>query len=213
MSELLEFSHTHPDLSPSEAMQRLVQSFQAGQHNGNMMQQHPHAHMNLPPNGLQQQLPPGARTPGMVMAAGGPNANMVRQQDQLGAFASPAMANLALPHNNAVNGSPHLGGGVIAGHTSSPAQAHMQAPGLVAQHSQQGTNSSGASGSNTTSPNVSNKRRRASAVKTEGDENGGGGAAAGEVNGVAAAGGPGPGKVKASPRGGGNAKRVKGNAA
>ncbi|GME50420.1 uncharacterized protein LTHEOB_1534 [Neofusicoccum parvum] len=93
--------------------------------------------------------------------------------------------------NPAVNGSPHLGGST---HTPSPAMAHMQAPGLVAQHSQQGTNSSAAASANT-SPNVSNKRRR-STVKAEDND---------------AHDGPPQPKVKPSPRLPNNNKRIKGN--
>jgi len=72
---------------------------------------------------------------------------------------------------------------------------------MVAQQSQQGTNTSGSQGTSAnTSPNVSNKRRR-STVKLEVDDGGG----HAEVNG---SGPPGATKVKASPRVGG--KRQKG---
>ena len=100
-------------------------------------------------------------------------------------YMSPAMANLGLP--NAINGSPHL---MQQNHTPSPAGGHT----MVSQHSQQGTNSSVTASTNT-SPNVTNKRRR-STVKVDGDEGGA------DVNGAPA------GKVKQSPRVGGN-KRVK----
>ena len=69
--------------------------------------------------------------------------------------ASPAAAHLTLP------GSPHVVG--------SPAQSHMQAPGMQLQKSQQGTNSTGPSAN--TSP-ASNKRRRPSTVKVEEDGSG-----------------------------------------
>ena len=75
---------------------------------------------------------------------------------------------------------------------------------MVAQQSQQGTNTSVGTGSQGTSANASpnvNKRRRPSGVKAEGDEGGG----SGEVNGTVA----GASKIKQSPRGGG--KRQKGN--
>jgi hypothetical protein len=121
------------------------------------------------------QQPPGTRTPGLQNAGNH--------------FASPATGHLNLP------GSPHIGVGGTQ-HTPSPAQHHMQAPGLAAQHSQQGTNSSQGTSANT-SPNVTNKRRRASAVKAEGDDHTGE-----QVNGTSA-------KVKASPRPGG--KRQKPN--
>jgi hypothetical protein len=64
---------------------------------------------------------------------------------------------------------------------------------MVAQHSQQGTNSS-ATASVNTSPNVSQKRRRSTAKMDPNDD--------GDVNGVV--------KVKQSPRVGGT-KRVKQN--
>lgn len=70
----------------------------------------------------------------------------------------------------------------------------MQAPGMVAQHSQQGTpGATGIAGS----PGITNKRRR-STVKAEDD--------GGEVNGV------GPARVKQSPRVSSN-KKLKGNPA
>lgn len=64
--------------------------------------------------------------------------------------ASPAAVHMQLP-----GGSPHLG---------SPAQA----PGMIQQQSQQGTNSSVHSVNN--SPNATNKRRRPSTVKAEEDQ-------------------------------------------
>ncbi|KAK5201825.1 hypothetical protein LTR16_001324, partial [Cryomyces antarcticus] len=143
------------------------------------------SHINLPPhtNGIPNpnQMPPGARTPGPNGAHN---------------FVSPNLSLLNLgsnPHPNAqmsLNGSPHISGlanGPMAGHTPSPAQAHMQAPPMQMQLSQHGTNSSAASVN--TSPNATNKRRRVSTVKVEDD--GGGGDI---PNGVPTA------KVKQSPR-------------
>ena len=75
---------------------------------------------------------------------------------------------------------------------------------MVAQQSQQGTNTSVGTGSQGTSANASpnvNKRRRPSGVKTEVDENSNNV----EVNGTVAGGS----KVKQSPRPG--VKRQKGN--
>ncbi|PWW73800.1 hypothetical protein C7212DRAFT_220757, partial [Tuber magnatum] len=102
--------------------------------------------------------------------------------------------------------SPHMGGGGGPGTTPSPAQNHIQAPGLVQQHSQQAHPTSNPSSqtsttvaSANTSPNT-NKRRRASTasnVKNEGDDENG-------VNGAQ------NNKIKQSPRAGGN-KRVKGS--
>lgn len=123
-------------------------------------------------NGAMAGPNPGAQ--GMIQAGQG-TPNMA----QFPMGQSPSAAHLGLPDN------------VIGG---SPAQGHMQAPGMALQQSQQGTNSSGPSAN--TSPNVTNKRRRPS-VKTEGND------APDQANGVTP-------KVKPSPRIG---KRVKGNPA
>lgn len=85
----------------------------------------------------------------------------------------------------------------------SPAQGHMQAPGMQLQQSQQGTNSSGPSAN--TSP-ASNKRRRPSTVKAEEDSGAPTpGSMGGQVNGVAMAG-----KKPSTPR---LTKRMKSNPA
>lgn len=93
----------------------------------------------------------------------------------------------------------------------SVAQQMQQPPtsvGMVAQQSQQGTNTSAGTGSQGTSanasPNVSNKRRRVSAIKAEVDESG---IVIPEVNGTAV--NTTTAKVKASPRQGGGNKRQK----
>ncbi|EEH23045.2 hypothetical protein PABG_05256 [Paracoccidioides brasiliensis Pb03] len=127
------------------------------------------------------QQTPGQRTPSL----NGPTQ-----------FSSPAAAHLGLPGSQ---GSPHLGGPT---HTPSPAQNSMVGPiAMVAQQSQQGTNTSGSQGTSAnTSPNVSNKRRR-SAIKSEGDDTG----AIPDVNGTGPIASKAP---KASPRVGG--KRQKG---
>ncbi|KAF9639689.1 hypothetical protein BFW01_g11495 [Lasiodiplodia theobromae] len=210
MQELFAHYHANPGNTPSQAMNSLVanlniqQQNQGGMAPGNPMQpgqqqqgpQPPQQggpgqpQINLPPGAPTPNSAPGARTP-QNMAGGNPNVQPHPPNQQ---FMSPHIANLQqFPGglNPAVNGSPHLGGQT---HTPSPAQAHMQAPGLVAQHSQQGTNSSAAASANT-SPNVSNKRRR-STVKTEGDDGPDGAPTA---------------KVKPSPRMPNNNKRIKGN--
>ncbi|KAI1397473.1 LIM-domain binding protein-domain-containing protein [Hypoxylon fuscum] len=87
-------------------------------------------------NGQQANGPPNPRTPSF---------------GQFPIGASPAATHLQLPN------SPHMG---------SPAQGHMQAPGMQLQPSQQGTSSGGPSAN--TSP-ASNKRRRPSTVKAEED--------------------------------------------
>ncbi|KAI1770573.1 hypothetical protein F4818DRAFT_260424 [Hypoxylon cercidicola] len=125
-------------------------------------------------NGQQANGPPNPRTPSFG-------------QYHMGA--SPAATHLQLPN------SPHLG---------SPAQGHMQAPGMQLQQSQQGT-SSGVPSANT-SP-ASNKRRRASTVKAEEDSGAPTPASIGapQVNGVTGAN-----KKPPTPR---MQKRMKGNPA
>lgn len=171
MQPLFAFSQANAHLAPSEALNELVANFNAQTQFGAQ-------NMHFPQNAVnaQAQLPAGVRTPG-------PLPNNMANQFQLGA--SPSTSHLGLP------GSPHIGS------QPSPGQNNvMQAPGLVAQHSQQGTNSSQGTSTNT-SPNVPNKRRRPSGVKVDGDD--------GEVNGTM------PSKVKPSPRIGG--KRQKGTQA
>ena len=192
MQHLFHFSHLNPQLSASDALHQLVATFQSSsfpQHPLNFMPMPHHAHN---PN---FQGPSGQRTPGL----NGPNH-----------FASPASAaHLNLPTNATsaspatLNMSPAMQNHVLQNHVSQQPQPPSSV-GMVAQQSQQGTNTSVGTGSQgtsaNTSPNVTNKRRRASAVKVEGDDGGGGVL---EVNGT----GP---KVKASPRVG--VKRQKGGA-
>ncbi|KAI9824579.1 MAG: hypothetical protein M1832_001668 [Thelocarpon impressellum] len=176
MQPLFSFSQQNSHLSPFDALAQLVTNFQSASGAAGS------GPANAPQNAFnsQQQLHQG---PG-----GLPNSLM---GNQFPLSASPSMAHLNLP------GSPHVGS------QPSPAQSSMQAPGLMAQHSQQGTNSSQGN-SVSTSPNVQNKRRRPSGVKAEGDEGGGVGVEVNGTSGTAA-------KVKASPRVGG--KRQKGNPA
>ncbi|KAI1078606.1 LIM-domain binding protein-domain-containing protein [Whalleya microplaca] len=121
--------------------------------------------------------------------ANGPTNPRTPSFSQFPMGASPAAQHLQLPN------SPHMG---------SPAQGHMQAPGMQMQPSQQGTSSSGPSAN--TSP-ASNKRRRPSTVKTE--EEGGAPAPANlggaQVNGVGMTN-----KKQTTPR---LQKRIKGNPA
>lgn len=179
MQPLLQFSQANPSLAPSDALNELVNMFNAQAQYGPQNLQFPQHAVNA-----QVQLAPGVRTPGPL-----PNNVGAANQFQLGA--SPSVSHLGLP------GSPHIGS------QPSPGQNNvMQAPGLVAQHSQQGTNSSQGT-SATTSPNVTHKRRRPSGVKVDGDESG----APPEVNGTMTS----SSKVKPSPRIGG--KRQKGTQA
>lgn len=131
-------------------------------------------------------------------------------------FVSPAQAaHLNLPTTSAspatLNMSPGMQNNVLQNHLGGNPQQIHQPPtsaGMVAQQSQQGTNTSQGTASQGTSanasPNVPNKRRRVSAIKAEGDDGGGG---IPEVNGTAVV----AAKVKASPRPGGGNKRQKGN--
>lgn len=196
MQELMRYNLQHTELTPSQALNNLVGTYAANQNLAQQSipphhQQHPQ--LNLMANGnpalLHQQLPPGARTPGLPGPGPGPPQH----------FMSPALPPNMLPTaahlNPALNGSPQInlgappgGVGGVSQHTPSPAQTHMQAPGLP------GAASSHPSAN--TSPNVSGKRRRASTVKVETED--------GVADGA-------QGKVKASPRVGGN-KRVKSGA-
>ena len=188
MEQLFQYSDKNPRMSASEALGQLVNNLQ----NTNLdqmnftpaMQQHA-IHSNM-------QTHAGQRTPGL----NGPSQ-----------FASPSTgAHLNLPMNTTsaspatINMSPAMQHHALQNHLQQQAPTST---GMVAQPSQQGTNTSVGTGSQgtsaNTSPNVPHKRRRPSGVKTEMDD------AAGvpDINGTAP-------KVKASPRPGG--KRQKGPA-
>lgn len=106
--------------------------------------------------------------------------------------------------------SPAMHNNALQNHMGNVAHQMQQPPtsvGMVAQLSQQGTNTSAGTGSQGTSANASpnvSKRRRVSAIKAEVDDGGGG---IPEVNGTAAA--TVNAKVKASPRQSGGNKRQK----
>ena len=230
MSDLFEFSHSHPDFSPTEAMRRLVQTYQSGGQTNTQVAQAQYMMMGMAnASGQPGQAQMGART--SMTIGGGPAPNMViagRNPENTGAFASPALSQIGLSGSSAINGSPHLSAGAGPVHTPSPALGHMQPPNLVGQQGQQGGGggaaaaaaaavaaAAGVTPNNKTSPNVTAKRRRQSAIKTEGDENVETGAGPGEPNGVGASGsgtGGAGAKVKASPRTSGSAKRAKASA-
>jgi hypothetical protein len=142
MGPLMEYFHTHPGITPREALMRI--NNENSQVNANMMRMQQNANV-MAANG---QVPfQHQRAMGMM-----PNQ-----------LQSPALQHLGLPH---VQGSPHMGG---PNHTPSPAQNPNQGgvP-MMHQMSAQGSNLSGSQGPSTnTSPNVSNKRRRASQIKME----------------------------------------------
>lgn len=232
MRDLFSFSHANPHFTPRQALQAIVNQQQQVQHQQQQlahqhaqhaamqqqaaMQQHQQqqaAHANAMAQGLQPQQghpggPGGPGGPGMPHGPG--------QQHQIMANGLPIGLTRSPSANEIRMGvppSPHLSGGGVGGGggpgtTPSPAQNHIQAPGLVQQHSQQGHPTSNPSsqtsttvGSANTSPNQTNKRRRASTAGEvkQSDEMGDVG-----VNGNA------NNKVKQSPRVGGN-KRLKTN--
>lgn len=144
MTPLIQYSQNHPNITPREALEKMVtENAMRTAHMAGLVQGNFNAPMQMS----------GQRTPGL----NGPNQ-----------FASPALAHLGLPTGQA---SPHLGGPV---HTPSPAQNHIGGPvAMVHQQSQQGSNLSGSQvTSANTSPNVTNKRRRPSTVKVEDDGGG-----------------------------------------
>ena len=185
MDHLFQYSHQNPHLPASDALRQLAGTYQNSQPNqvtfNPAIQQH----------ALNPSLQPssGQRTPSFM----GPNH-----------FSSPATAHLNLPVNTTsaspatLNMSPAMQNHVIQNHLQ---QQLPTSVGMVAQQSQQGTNTSAGTGSQgtsaNTSPMVTNKRRR-SQVKVEGDDGGGT-----DINGTGL-------KVKPSPRIGGGGKRQKG---
>ena len=212
MRDLFSFSQSNPALVPRQALQTFVSQHQqqqqhAQQHlaNQHAQQQQQQAHaavMAATAQGLQAaQGHPGGHAggPGMLQHPG-------QHQGMPGGVSVGMNSPSADGMRMGVPPSPHMGGGGGPGTTPSPAQNHIQAPGLVQQHSQQAHPTSNPSSqtsttvvSANTSPNT-NKRRRASTtsnVKNEGDDENG-------VNGAQ------NNKIKQSPRVGGN-KRVKGN--
>ena len=177
MRELYSYSLQYPDLTPVQALHQLVNSFQQAGAGARPVQR-----------GMVEDYSTAAFSHAQQQQAQAGMPNNVGMAGQFPLGASPSMAHLNLPN------SPHVGN-----HPSPVQTTGMQAPGLIAQQSQQG-NSSSQGTSVSTSPNLQNKRRRPSGVKAEGDEGG----LIGEPNGTAAA----TPKVKASPRVG---KRQKGN--
>jgi len=185
MENLFQYSQQNPQLSASDALRQLVNTFQ------NMPQnQMNFAAMQQQTLNLMNQPPAGQRTPGY----NGPNQ-----------FASPAGNYMNLPTSNnsgspaTMTMSPAMQSHVLQNHLQQQGQPPTSV-GMVAQQSQQGTNTSVGTGSQGTStnasPNLTNKRRRPSGVKVEGEDAGGGA----EINGT----GP---KVKASPRVGGTKRQ------
>lgn len=212
MQTLFQYAQAKPHLSPNEALRQICIQFD-----------------NTPPGSLMNpgypQQSQHAMNPNLHLQSGGNPSH----------FLSPAhAAHLNLPGNSTgtspatLNMSPAMQNLGLHQHLANTPQMqqlqlqHMQhmhqmqqmqqmqqpptSVGMVAQPSQQGTNTSGGTGSQVTSanasPNVQNKRRRPSTMmKAEGDDGGG----SGGVNGTSL-----PEKVKASPKPG--VKRQKANA-
>jgi hypothetical protein len=209
MKDLIAYSQQNPHLGPNQALTALVQQQMQAQHHAQQVAAQQHHHQQQQQQQQQQQHHaqgmPNGPMPRSVMA-GGPGAPGMPHGpgQQLGI---PMTNSPSVGADIRMGGvqSPHIVG---SGATPSPAQNHMQAPGMIAQHSQHQHPTSNPSsqtsttvGSANTSPHQTNKRRRASTtsnVNNEvGDGDGGGG-----INGAAVQ------KVKQSPRVGAN-KRTK----
>lgn len=146
MGPIMEYFHTHPGVSPKDALYGVTtENNQAMANATNARLQNQMAARANGQVGFPNPMNPGMNGPG-------PNQ-----------FNSPAMGHLGIPQ---AQGSPLMGG---ANHTPSPAQnPAVGGVAMIHQMSAQGSNLSGSQGPSTnTSPNVSNKRRRASAVKLE----------------------------------------------
>ncbi|CUS13056.1 unnamed protein product [Tuber aestivum] len=201
MRDLFSFSQVNPALTPRQVLQTFVtqqqQQHLANQHAQQQQQQQQQQAAVIAATAQGLQVPQGhAGGPGMLQH---PGQHQGMQGGVPVGMSSPSADGMRM----GVPPSPHMGGGGGPGTTPSPAQNHIQAPGLVQQHSQQAHPTSNPSSQTITtaagtSPNT-NKRRRPSAsnVKNEGDDENG-------VNGAQ------NNKIKQSPRVGGN-KRVKAN--
>jgi hypothetical protein len=197
MQTLFQYAQAKPHLSPSEALRQICLQFESTPPSSLLNQGFPQqAQHALNPN---LHLHSGVNPPHFLSPAHAAHLNLPVNSTGTSPATlnmSPAMQNLGL-HNNLTN-TPQM-----------QQMQQMQQPptsvGMVAQPSQQGTNTSGGTGSQVTSanasPNVQTKRRRPSTMlKAEGDDGGG----QVGVNGASL-----PDKVKASPKVG--VKRQKGN--
>ena len=187
---LFQYAQSKPELTPKEALQQFVTQAQ----NQNQFPQSGPFHTVLQPsqNGVLQ-LPPGSNPSQFVSPASAAHLNLPVNTSS----ASPATLNMSPAMQN-IGLNNHL-----QNNTQQLQQPHTSV-GMVAQQSQQGTNTSVGTGSQGTSANASpnvNKRRRQSGVKVEADDGGGNV----ETNGTVTGGS----KVKQSPRPG--VKRQKGN--
>lgn len=212
MQALFQYAQAKPLLSPNEALRQICLQFDNTPpgslvNPGFPQQTHPAMNQNF-------QLNSGSHPPHFLSPAHAANLNLPVSSTGTSPATlnmSPAMQNLGL-HNHPPN-TPQM---QHMQHMQQMQQMqqlqHLQqlqqpptSVSMVAQPSQQGTNTSGGTGSQVTSanasPNVQNKRRRPSTMlKVEGDDGGG----PVGVNGATL-----PDKVKASPKVG--VKRQKGN--
>lgn len=206
MQALFQYAQAKPLLSPSEALRQICLQFEnqpPGSLGNTGFPQQSHSAIN--PN---LQVNSGSNPPHFLSPAHAAHMNLPVTSTGTSPATlnmSPAMQNLGL-HN--LPNTPQMQ------HIQQLQMHHLQMPqmqqpptsvGMVAQPSQQGTNTSAGTGSQVTSanasPNVQNKRRRPSTMlKVEGDDSGG----PVSVNGATL-----PEKVKASPKVG--VKRQKGN--
>lgn len=198
MQALFQYAQAKPLLPPNEALRQICLQFDNMplMNPGFPQQTHPAMNPNPPLNS-------GSNPPHFLSPAHAANLNLPVSSTGTSPATlnmSPAMQNLGLhtPQMQQMQQMQQL----------QHLQQMQQPPtsvGMVAQPSQQGTNTSGGTGSQVTSanasPNVQNKRRRPSTMlKVEGDDGGG----PIGVNGTTL-----PEKVKASPKVG--VKRQKGN--
>ena len=203
MQALFQFAQAKPLLSPNEALREICVQFNNTPtgpivNPGFPQQNHPAMNPNLPLNS-------GSNPPHFLSPAHGTSLNLPGSSTGT----SPATLNMS-PAMQTLGLHTHLPNTPQMHQMQQMQQLHLhqlqQPPtsvGMVAQPSQQGTNTSGGTGSQVTSanasPNVQNKRRRPSTMlKVEGEDGGG----PVGVNGVSE-------KVKASPKVG--VKRQKGN--
>ncbi|KAI5786701.1 LIM-domain binding protein-domain-containing protein [Pyronema domesticum] len=236
MKDLITFSQQNPHLGPTQALTQLVNNQmmhqQALQQQQSMAQQHQQAqqqqaqaqHLQQQAQAQQQAQQQHAQQQQQQHAQGMPNGPMARagMPGGPGVGGMPPQLGISMANSPSVTGdirmggvqSPHIVGG---GATPSPAQNHMQAPGMIAQHSQHqhptsnpSSNTSTTVGSANTSPNQTNKRRRVSTinnVKNDADLDGAGDGIGAINGGAAAAAAAAQHNKKQSPRGG--VKRTK----
>jgi len=200
MRDLMTYSKENPHFMPKQALHSYVQQLQLNQQQQQQAQQQFAAHQHA----MQAQASNQGQMPGQQQQLIGMGTPHMMNAMPPGMQGSPAISNMRLD----VPGSPHLSQNGAPGSTPSPAHVHLQAPGMVAQHSQPhhptsnpSTQGNANATSANTSPNTTNKRRRASTTVVKNE--------AGEDGGDAGSNPSATPKVKASPRVGTGNKRQK----